>query len=142
MIVSLNERLLELLEENNLNAETFSKKIGVSSSVISRWVRENSSVKLNSLLKISAFFNCSVDFICGRTYNQGKFNPAPTTFPDRLAALIVKSGEKKCDIFPKLGLDRHALYDWQKGCAPRSVNLIAVADYFGVTVDYLIGLEK
>ena len=142
MAITLGERLKELLDDMELTADAFAHKIGVSVSAAAKWIRENPPVKLFNILKMASFFQCSADFICGRTDHQGKFNPIAPTFPARFIALIEKSGETKAVIFKKLGLNRHALYDWQKGFVPLSVNLIAIADYFGVTVDYLIGIEE
>lgn len=142
MAITLGERLSELLEDNYLTAAAFSEKTGLSTSGISQWIREESSVKLTSLLVIASFFDCSVDYICGRTDFQGKFNPAPPDFPARLVPLIEKSGKTKTEVFKALGMNRRAFYDWQNGFVPLSSNLIAFADYFGVTVDYLIGIEE
>ena len=141
MKTTLAERLSELLEDNYLSAAALAREIGVSDSVVAKWVRENSSVTLSNLLKLAEYFECSADFICGRTYEQGKFHPFPPTFPERLLTLIKQSGKEKGAVLKDIGLDRHALYDWKKGSMPLSTNLIALADYFGCTVDYLIGIE-
>ena len=55
--------------------------------------------------------------------------------------LIEKSGKTKAVVFEDLGLNRHALYDWRKGFVPLSGQFIKIADYFDVSIDYLIGLD-
>ena len=125
-----------------MSALAFSEKIGVTSSIAAKWVRENSAIKLSNLLKIAFFFNCSVDFICGRTLNQGKFNPAAPTFPERIDALVKLNGKPRIDIFKNIDINYRALYDWRKGSVPLSTQLITIADYFDVTIDYLIGIEE
>ena len=42
-----------------------------------------------------------------------------------------------------LGLERRALSDWKLGKAtPKADKLMLIADYFGVSVDYLLGRDK
>ncbi|MCL2861755.1 MAG: helix-turn-helix domain-containing protein [Firmicutes bacterium] len=140
MRITFGERLEDLLQDDSMSADAFAKEIGVSNSTVSRWIRENTPAKLTQLLKIASFFQYSVDYICGRTDIESKFNPVTPNFPTRLIDLIEKSNETKAFIFQKLGLNRHALYDWRKGTIPLSTQLINIADYFDVTIDYLIGL--
>ena len=40
-----------------------------------------------------------------------------------------------------LGIPSGSVTDWKKGKTPRSTTLQKIADYFGVTVDYLLGNE-
>ena len=141
MILSPAKRLSELLEENDLSADALGKQIGISGSAVARWIRENKAIKLNNLLKIAEFFDCSVDFLCGRTYNMDKLTLTKPTFPARLIALLDNSQKSKNQIFKEIGYDRHTIYDWSNGVEPLSSSLIALADYFGCTVDYLIGIR-
>jgi len=141
MRITFGERLSQLLKDDYLTADALSKEIGVSFSIAAQWVRENTPAKLFNLLKVAAFFDCSVDYLCGRTDVKGKFSHASSTFPARLIELIETSSETKAAIFSNLGLNRHALYDWRKGTVPLSSQLVKIADYFNVTVDYLIGID-
>lgn len=42
-------------------------------------------------------------------------------------------------LIPKLDLSESAIYAWKRGKLPNTENLIKIADYFDVSVDYLIG---
>jgi len=141
MRTTFGKRLSELLKEEYLTADALSKEIGVSFSIAAQWVRENTPAKLFNLLKVASFFDCSLDYLCGRTDIKGKFINATPTFPARLIELIEESSETKAAIFNELGLNRHALYDWRKGAVPLSSQLVKIADYFNVTIDYLIGID-
>ena len=136
------ESLKELMQESNLSADALSKKLGVSASIVARWVRENKPVKSLNLLKLAEFFDCSADYICGRTNNKGKYIPSQSTFPNKLIELLKNSDKTKDKVFTDMGFNRHIIYDWQKGFAPLSSNLILLADYFGCTIDFLLGLEN
>ena len=72
--ITLGERLGELLEENCLNYAQLAKIVGVSGQAVSNWHTGNASVKLNHLIKLAEHFNCSVDFLCGRTEDDKEFN--------------------------------------------------------------------
>ena len=139
---TFGERLSELLDKDNIAAYTFANKIGVSYSLASQWIRENTHTKLSNLLKIALFFDCSLDYICGKSNVRGKFNATPPTFPARLISLITKSDKTISSIFQKLNLDRTTLHYWKKGYTPRTTYLIKIADYFNVTVGYLVGIES
>lgn len=49
---------------------------------------------------------------------------------------------KPNNVTKALGLSTAAATDWKNGCVPRDVTLQKIADYFGVSVDYLLGNEK
>lgn len=42
----------------------------------------------------------------------------------------------------ELGLSNATATQWKKGKVPHHATLIKIADYFGVTVDYLLGKEE
>lgn len=42
----------------------------------------------------------------------------------------------------ELGLSNATATQWKKGKVPHHTTLIKIADYFGVTVDYLLGKEE
>ena len=141
MALSLSESITELLQDNHLCADALGKKIGVSGSIVARWIRENKPIKLHNLIKIAQLFDCSVDFVCGRADKKGKFSAIPQTFPQRVIILIEESTETKGAILNKIGLNYNIVYTWSKGITPLSSSLIALADYFRCSVDYLIGIS-
>lgn len=57
---------------------------------------------------------------------------------DRLKELCEKNRISINELEEKLGIGRNSLYSWKKNI-PKGTNLIKVADYFGVTTDYLLG---
>lgn len=58
--------LRELLKERG-RAEELSRNTGISSGNISDWKSGRSKPGLESLLKIADYFNCSIDYLLGRT---------------------------------------------------------------------------
>jgi len=49
------DSLKELIQENGLSADALSKRLGVSGSIVARWIRENKPIKLFNLLKIAEY---------------------------------------------------------------------------------------
>lgn len=60
-----------------------------------------------------------------------------TTF-DRLKKLCEEQKISVVELEEKLGFGRNSLYGWKKKI-PNGANLEKVADYFNVSVDYLLG---
>ncbi|MFS7207993.1 transcriptional regulator [Carnobacterium divergens] len=63
-----------------------------------------------------------------------------TTF-DRVKKLADKQKITIVELEEKVGFSRNSLYSWKKN-NPSSEKLEKVADFFGVSTDYLLGREK
>lgn len=63
-------------------------------------------------------------------------------FHERLAGLIIESETSVQDLSEKYGFSLSALYKWLRGvCYPSFDNLVLLADNFGCSADYLLGLK-
>lgn len=141
--MTLGARLSELMNEQYLSAAALAKIVGLSGPAVRSWRRNCSAVKLEHLLRVAEYFDCSLDFLCGRTEDEKPFNSQVTPiFAERLKELIMKSKIPIDHISKETQLDRRNFYDWMSGTLPVSSSLIRLADYFGCTVDYLVGLES
>ena len=61
-------------------------------------------------------------------------------FLDRLLDLISEAGITKNKLLTDLGLSKNSIVDWTKrGTIPKGDTLQAIADYFDVSTDYLLG---
>ena len=64
-------------------------------------------------------------------------------FYQRYLELCEKSGERPYSLVLKLGAKSNSIVDqWKKGSSPRPEMLKKIADYFGVSIGYLMGLEE
>ncbi len=59
-------------------------------------------------------------------------------FYDNFIALCKKNGEKPTPVAQKIGCTSSNVAMWRKGSVPRTAVLQAIADYFGVTTQYLL----
>ena len=65
-----------------------------------------------------------------------------TKFPERLKELRAEKNLGQEALAQVLGLSHGIISLWENGLRePKMSNLILLAKYFGVTIDYLVGLE-
>lgn len=62
-------------------------------------------------------------------------------FFERFADLCKEIGETPNSVAKILGISSGSITAWKNGTEPRNKTLSNIADYFGVTTDYLLGKE-
>lgn len=138
------DTLQELMSEKNIKPADIHKSTKINLSVIYDWLKKSAVPTLKSLLILSEYFQCSVEYLLGRTeHRQCSVLADKQTFAERLRLLL---NTKKVSI-RKLSNDtktaKSAISYFLNGSVePLLDNLIKLADYFDVTVDYLIGIEN
>lgn len=60
---------------------------------------------------------------------------------DRIKYLANKKGMSLSEVAIELGFSPGLFYQWKRA-KPKAENLGAVANYFGVSIDYLLGREE
>lgn len=63
------DRLKALREDNDILSKDFAKAMNVEAPTISNWERGVRFPKEEMLVKIADYFNCSLDYLLGRTDN-------------------------------------------------------------------------
>ena len=64
-----------------------------------------------------------------------------TKFPERLRQLREERGVSQAAVSKEMGVSRYTVYSYEKGqTEPTLDGLVILANYFDVTVDYLLGL--
>lgn len=61
------ERFYELCEEMGVKPTPIAKEIGISSAVLTKWKNGISFPNGEILMKMADFFNCSIDYLVGRS---------------------------------------------------------------------------
>lgn len=136
------ERLKELMAERGLNTTDMEKATGIPNSRISEWIRYTISPYLESLIKISNFFNVSIDYLIGLT-EEKHFDKArdEILFHHRLMGLLEENHMSFYRLAQSIGIDRSSFTHWQKGALPTMYPLIEMSKLFSCTIEYLIGRE-
>ena len=62
-------------------------------------------------------------------------------FFERYAELCKAAGETPNSVAKIIGASSGSVTAWKNGTAPRNATLSKIADYFGVSTDYLLGKE-
>lgn len=64
-------------------------------------------------------------------------------FPERLKSLRTEKGLGQVQLAKELGVGKSIISLWELGrCEPTLSNLVAIALFFDVSIDYLAGLEN
>lgn len=67
MIYGLPERLREMREKYNITQEDVAERLEITSAAISSYERGERTPSLQVILKLSYIYNCSVDYLLGKS---------------------------------------------------------------------------
>ena len=116
---------------------------GISKNQISKYVSGIYLPTLKNALKLSKFFDCSLDYLFGIENIPNKYNapldePIFELFFKRLEKLT--QGKSLLSICKEFNLTRNSFYEWKyKKTFPTMENLIKLALAFDVSIEFLIG---
>lgn len=138
------KRLNELLElEKYTDA---AKKTGVSINTLKEYIYRKSMPRAENLGRIAAGYGVSADWLAGRVGERREAVrrlPAAgcrAIFTERINALIGERSDR--EIAEGSGFCELVIWKYRKGKEePGFYALIDMADFFDVSIDYLIGLE-
>lgn len=69
-MIDLSARLMELIsikKDKGLTQKQIASEIGVSESQLTKYINGDIEIGLNSLVKLAKYFNCSTDYLIGKT---------------------------------------------------------------------------
>ena len=116
--------------------------IGVNRTTFSNAYNYGIVPKTSSLIRIADYFNTSLEYLLANTDDE-HFDKAvsPKSFLERLDELRKEHGIKTKYALPQeLLIHRNNVAQWYKlNCLPLIDDLIILADYFNVSIDYLLG---
>lgn len=138
------QRLNELLElEKYTDA---AKKTGVNINALKDYIYGKAMPKAENLGRIAAGYGVSADWLAGRIDDRREaVRRLPDAgcraiFTERLNSLIGERSGR--EIAADSGFSEYTIWEYRKGkIGPKLYALIDMADFFGVSIDYLIGLE-
>ena len=142
ILSDFSERFKGLLFENNLTPENFAQTIGVSRASAYRWTVEPMQIKRDNLIAVADYFQCSIEFLIGRTDNAAKIKPKPCPdFSSQVRKVMKEQGYTTYSLRKTTKFNGGYFNRWEKGEEPGLPLLIELADLFKCTVDYLVGRE-
>ena len=138
------EKLDELMFDENINGKELADILGISKKQIYYVLNHKRMPSLDVLSRVANHFSCTTDLLLGREpESKAKtFRPVPP-FPQQLAFLLDYFHVKKYRLCKEVPITHSVIYNWQRGkFAPSLDYIIKLADYFGCSVDFVIGREN
>ena len=139
---NISERLQSLLSENGVSASALAKQIGVTPPTLLNWLHGEVDPKLKHLIRVADHFDCSLEYLVGRIddYEKSGFKPAPP-FAEQLRRIIDDSDKSIYAACKQTTFEYRCFWDWFHGQEPLLSSLIQLADFYGLTLDQLVGRE-
>lgn len=135
------QRVLELMEDSEFNKKLFSKHLGISYEVVSRMTVYGIIPSLKTLLKIADYYDLSLTYLLAETEeNDFIKSNFEVQFIDRFEQLLKENHLKYSQFVKSMPFTTNFIYEWKReGTLPSLEYLKAIADYFKVSPDYLLG---
>nr|WP_278846643.1 helix-turn-helix transcriptional regulator [Limosilactobacillus mucosae] len=128
-------RLLETRKSQGKTLAEVSKETGVSEMMLSRYERGKSEPKIKTWQKIADYFGVSVPYLQG--FGECK------TVTNRIRDLREKKGLSQSALGKQIGVSQQSINNYENGRRePKLKTCQKLADYFGVSVQYLLGLDS
>lgn len=143
IVSNFSETLSELINERGLTSRAVASTIGVSHGNVSMWTSGSCMLTLTNALRLADFFECSLEFLMGRTSTRLSYTPKDyPPFYERLMNLMKERGISRYRIVKDTSFSNGYFSRWKKGSSPLMETIITLARYFDCTLDYLVGREQ
>lgn len=143
IVVSFRNSLSEIIEERNINIVELAKGISADPSTLHRWFNRSSDIKLKTLLKLADYFECSIEYLCGKTHEYKSIEPIVCKkFGIRIKEVINEYNLIPYKFLNQAGITPSRYYYWLSGGEPMLTALNDIALHLGITIDKLIGRYK
>ena len=135
-----------LRQEFKVSQPQLAKETGLKKSAIGHWELGNRTPNAIAIIILSRYFQVTTDYLLGISkdnsimHRSDDFYVDLTTFNNRLKELRLKSTKSQKDLAIETKISQPSINFWERGkCSPNANAIIALANFFGVTTDYLLG---
>ena len=138
-----SEKLKYLMSEKDLSEMQLAKHLQLSFSIIYKYSGGKSTPSVENAIKISDYFKCSLNFLFGyaEEYQEIQFHKRKK-FSEWFQELLKEKGIKRQDLKKTNLFAKQSIDDWFNDVRlPTIENLIELREYFGCTLDYLVGRD-
>lgn len=136
---AFQERLQELLTENNLSRLQLSKILNISSTTINGYFNNNYYPQIDIAIKMANYFRCSLDYLFGISDEKGNKINYKNSFIENFDKLLKDNKLSIARALREMNMSEYNYYRWKKGQFPKTINLLDIVNYFDTSLDYLIG---
>lgn len=143
VIVGFRNTFNYLLSDSGKSMATIGRESGISPYVIMKWKKQSVDPKAKTLIKLADYFNCSIEYLCGKTNDYLDYKPQSCpAFGERLVEVLKASGWSSYKLFKQTKISPAQYHRWRKGMEPLLSSLEAIAEALDVTLDYLVGRNR
>lgn len=129
--------LKELRMQNNLTQKDLAEKLGIAQNTVSQWENGTRSINTETAKVIADLFNVSIDTLCN---NGSDFDGNVMV---RLKELRKEKGLSQKELADIFSVSQGTIANWENGRRIMDIETAkSISDFFGVTIDYLLGKEK
>lgn len=135
------ENLNDLILDNKTEIQDMIANSGISKSNIYAYIGGYYLPNATNLIKLADYFECSMDFLLGIT-DETKciISKVRSNFIKRINLLITSNFSSVQAFLTKSKFSKSTYYSWLKRNSAPSIELVVqIAEFFGVSIDYLLG---
>ena len=143
---NFTSNIRKLRKEYNLSLLQLAKEIGFSKNTLSLWEIGTRTPCADAIIILSRYFQVSTDYLLNVTddntllHRFDDFEVDMSIFNKRLKELRLQKKLSQDRLADKTGISQSAIGNWEIGKGtPSATAIILLANYFGVTTDYLLG---
>lgn len=139
-----SQTLNYLIKQEDLTLLELQKQVGINNAQLGRYVAGYYEPSLTNAIILSNYFSCSLDFLFGlddiKMREQIVRGANQELFLERLKYLIKANNTNENRISKQLNFARHGFLRWRKfKIFPEMSILVKLAEFFNVTIEFLIG---
>ena len=141
-----------LRKKKGLTQQEVAELVHVERGVYTKWELGKSNPNYENLSMLACIFDVSLDYLLGDyleiskerylKLKKQKEEEKKNLFSVRLKELRLQHGFSQEELAEKIGIKQNSYSDWEHGkCKPNYEKLEKIADFFGVSLDWLFGRE-
>lgn len=138
------EKFEHILLEHETTVTEIEEKTGITHNSLYAYLGGKNFPSLSTAIKLATYFDCSLDYLLGRTDANYKYKRKDMPdFGIRLKELFETFGSNEYRLHKGTKISRSLTHAWLTGKSKPSIdNLIKIADFYGCSVDFVIGIEN
>lgn len=146
-----HEKLKMLRKKKGLTQQEVAELVHVGRGVYTNWELGNRNPNYENLSMLACIFDVSIDYLLGDYLEISKERylklkkqkeEKKNLFSVRLKELRLRHGFNQEELAKQIGIKQNSYSDWEHGkCKPNYEKLEKIADFFGVSLDWLFGRE-
>lgn len=140
---NFGEKLKKLREQKQLTQLELAKDLNISKTSIANYESGTRKVPLDIIVKISNYFNVSVDNLLGLNFLNKANNEQDINTGKELKKLRENNQLSLMEMSKELDIDVSSLANFETGVSKVPIDiLIKFATYFNVSIDDLVGIHN